>query len=301
MSYDLDFLVGPEREPIRRDEFMAYFAGRPHYTIDGDQAFYGNDDTGGVFWFDWTANDAAGEVEDDDAPPDDLRPAGVHFEINYNRPFWFADEAEPELSAFVQSMGLRVHDPQADGMGRGDYERQGFLDGWRTGNRFALRVLRSQGAPEPPLLDRESIRQVRAWNASRAELQSSLGDFVFVPRIFYVSDAGAIRTLITWTWDVQTAIPDVERAVMVRLPGGLLGRFRGTKTSMIDAGTIPSTEPRHEWTGGPYRLSAPATDERVQGLFRGWLPQEIPPGVPDDEIFELEDYRDAVRAGEGAG
>ena len=300
MSYDLYFLVGPDREPLTRDVFDAYFSGRRDYTMEGDRAFYGSEDTGAHFWFDWTETaDEDAEVDDagleDEAPDDELGPAGASFEMNYNRPFWFADEAEPEVRAFVEAMGLYVEDPQSDGMGRGPYSADGFRNGWLAGNRFALRVLRSQGAPEPPLLPGETVRHVHAWNISIRDLQASLGEAVYAPRVMFLLEDGTPRTFITWGWDIATAIPDVDRAIIGAPPRGLIDRIRRRlDLRVIDTTMVPATERVEGWIGGTYRLSPQVSEEQVRELSDGPKAQARPLVVQNYEVFERESYGEAV-------
>ncbi len=116
MSYDL-FL---KSESLTADEFESYFNSRPHYTLNGDQAFYENEDTGVYFSFDYA--------------PDEL--GTVAFNLNYYRPHFFGLEAAPEVEAFVWAFNLTIDDPQIEGMSDGPFSVDGLLRGWNAGNRF---------------------------------------------------------------------------------------------------------------------------------------------------------------------
>src|SRR5690349_4007908 len=106
MSYDLYFLRRPEQAALSREEFSAYFANRPNYTVQGSQAWYANEDTGVYFSFGF--GDGSDGVEDEpeedlEPPPDELTSTGLSFNINYFRPHFFGLEAEPELAAVVDA------------------------------------------------------------------------------------------------------------------------------------------------------------------------------------------------------
>src|SRR5205809_479293 len=140
MSYDLFFLKRQASNAISPEVITQYFRGRAHYTLQDQQFWYQNEDTGVYFSFDLTSG---GEQEKESpeggpeaATADGLEPVGLSFNINYFRPHFFGLEAEGELSALTSRFSLRVDDPQNEGMGRGDYSREGFLRGWNAGNVF---------------------------------------------------------------------------------------------------------------------------------------------------------------------
>ncbi len=146
MSYDLWFRAANGTAP-GPEQVHQYFAGRPHYRMSEQQAWYENETTGVYFSFELSDESGQADEEEDEQQRDVLP---VAFNINYFRPHVFGLEAEPELTAFVERFGLTVSDPQSDGMGDGAYSCEGFLRGYNAGNRFAHQAMLSMN--ETPAL-----------------------------------------------------------------------------------------------------------------------------------------------------
>lgn len=234
MSYDLYFLRRQEFAPVSASDIVGYFRGRPHYSVEETQCWYQNEDTGVCFSFDYHSGEdepADSEAEDDvdagetiEEIADGLEPVELSFNINYFRPHYFGLEAEHELSALIERFSLLVDDPQNEGMGRGEYSREGFLRGWNAGNLFGHRAcLKSmQDAQRPidsPRLDALPAAKLEAmwsWNYQRAQLQRELGDDVFVPPIRLVRSDGLPKTFVVWGDAIPEALPQVDLYVLVR-------------------------------------------------------------------------------------
>ena len=300
MSYDLDFLLPAERRAISSAEFRKHFETRPNYTVDDQQAMYENEQTGCHFWFDWNdPDDDDSEDHDPDvaSPEDGLHPGGATFHINYVRPFWFADEAEPEIREFVESFDFRVDDAQASGMGRGDYSSAGFMDGWRTGNRFGLSVMieRQQFATASAAIVAGAWR----WNYAISDLQRRSGDDLFVPRIVWVRASGGVGRLASWSTPVPTLLPDVEWFALGRPTPGLLAKLRGDRQDSVirpaDEVAPFLTDWQLDISGGRWRTGLDGVD--VGQLFRGGgLSFGDVTGVPAWEVFEAEELASIKQA-----
>jgi hypothetical protein len=131
MSYDLYFR--PRTGELTESAFNAYFRDRPHYKMEGAQAWYQNEDTGVYFLF---------ERQDSEPQPDDEGEAfPATLNVNYFRPSYFGLEAQPEVTAFVRAFDMTVSDPQLDGMGEGEYVAERFLTGWNKGNEFGYEAI----------------------------------------------------------------------------------------------------------------------------------------------------------------
>lgn len=198
MSYDL--YLKPKNGAFSADDLVRYFSGRKHYTVEDGQAWYSNEDTGVYFVFEMNEPD-----EDDQG--------GGHypvlFNMNFFRPSYFVNEAEPELSSFVAQFEMEADDPQNEGMGCGDYDREKFVSGWLHGNDFGYRALLGEN-PEVETLPADTLRRMWAWNFNRAALQDSITDDVFVPRIVLASHKGATVTACVWPDAIPTLVPEVD-------------------------------------------------------------------------------------------
>jgi hypothetical protein len=221
MSYDLFFHRDTAQPAITQNEFLKYFQSRPHYQVKNSQAWYENEDTGVYFSF---------EYEDEDKGDPEPAPSGrASFNMNYNRPHIFGLEAEPEVSAFVESFNFLVDDPQDEGMGQGSYTPRGFLQGWNAGNRFACQaILTMEKGTKVDVLPGSLIESSWRWNLHRKRLEDKLEkDLVvgFVPRIMFIRYQGKIVRTVVWTDTVVTVLPPVDVVLVNRTKSGKQNDF----------------------------------------------------------------------------
>src|SRR5262249_46246164 len=135
---------------LQRESFFAYFNG-DKYSQDGDTVNYSNSDTGVYFHFTWYESDSSEETPKSKKDHSRSQPS-IHFNMNFYRPHFFGLEAAQILTPFVKHFDLVVNDPQAEGMGQGDFTEEGFLRGWNAGNRFAAQAFRQMQAKGETLL-----------------------------------------------------------------------------------------------------------------------------------------------------
>lgn len=203
MSYDLYFLARPGSPTPSGEEFRAYFTGRPRYRNEDGQVWYANDDTGVYFCF---------ELVEPDFDPE--LPAWASFNLNFNRPHFFALEALPEVEAFVAAFGSLVHDPQVDGMGEGAFDAGRFLAGWSQGNAVAVRTLHAREVP--PTRPSAELEAMWRWNLGRETLQHEVGEGVFVPSLMYIDGDSGVRSALVWSDAVPILLPRVDSVVLFR-------------------------------------------------------------------------------------
>src|SRR5262249_13577013 len=128
MSYDLG-LYPRAGATLRRKAVFDYLSG-DYFSHEGDEVHYSHPDTGVYFHF----TRVKGGKRDSDDPNEGGR-THVYFNMNFYRPHTFGLEAAEVLGRFVERFDLTVDDPQSEGMGQGEYSREGFLRGWNAGNR----------------------------------------------------------------------------------------------------------------------------------------------------------------------
>jgi hypothetical protein len=202
MSYDLYFR--PRTGELTESAFNGYFRDRPHYKIEGAQAWYQNEDTGVYFVF---------ERQDSEPQPDDEGEAfPATLNVNYFRPSYFGLEAQPEVTAFVRAFDMTVSDPQLDGMGDGEYVAERFLTGWNKGNEFGYEAILSDRKNREGLasLPTEKLMQAWHWNRNKLALQLELGESKFVPRIMFLRLDGQVVTIAVWPDGIPIAVPEVD-------------------------------------------------------------------------------------------
>jgi hypothetical protein len=279
VSYDL--FMTPRTGEIDRERFTAYFAGRPHYKAEGDQAWYQNEDTGTYFGFEYSTEAAQ----------------PLSFNINFIRPSYFAKEAEPEVNAVVRAFDLVVEDPQIDGMGTGEYSSDKFLAGWATGNAFGLKsIAGKQAAHTLHTLPAAEIERIWLWNLERHRRQAELGEAYFVPRIIFLEVEGMVRSAAVWPDALPCLIPRVEHLIIHRDQLAPRRLFRKQVDSLLlvwkDCEPIIRT---HSDTGPRpglllrYQTAPPDVVQFISGLpSRSFELKGIPPdSVVDEELTRI--------------
>lgn len=199
MSYDLYF-TSPK---ITLEQFEDYFSDSQRYKVENSQAWYTNEDTGVYFVF-----------EHNDEPPsdeDDIEHS-VLFNMNYYRPHYFALEAEPEVSRFIESFNCSIHDYQNSGMENGPYSREGFLRGWNYGNDFGYSaILGSDNAPDVVFSKPSAeLEQIWKWNYSKHKMEEDIQEDIFIPRIMFMLVNGELGSVCVWPDGISTLIPAVD-------------------------------------------------------------------------------------------
>lgn len=205
MSYDLYFK--PRNGSFSEELFHAYFRERPNYKCEGSQAWYGNEDTGVYFVFELQTEQLP--EEDDD---EQLQHFPVALNINYLRPSYFIFEAEPEVTAFVKHFDLLVSDPQMEGMGDGEYNAEKLLSGWNCGNEFGYTSILNDENNRSGIshLPAEQLHNAWRWNWSRTQVQASVGESKFVPRIMFINFGGSTVTAAVWPDGIPVVVARVD-------------------------------------------------------------------------------------------
>ncbi|MBW2257802.1 MAG: hypothetical protein JRI25_24815, partial [Deltaproteobacteria bacterium] len=135
----------------------------------------------------------------------------------------FALEAVEDVAAFVDAFGLEVEDPQVEGMGEGPFTVEGFLSGWRAGNRFAHQAITSQHTDYTILHKPAAInRAVAAWNRVREYYMDWMGTVEmrggFAPTVIYVKPEDApdeVLTAAIWSEGMACALPEVDLIIAI--------------------------------------------------------------------------------------
>jgi len=212
MSYDL-FFVKPG---FTYKQFTSYFSDRSNFTLSGKEAEYFNEDTGVAFVFYYP------DTEPDETDDEKIETCAA-FNINYNRPHYFALEAEPEVRRFVEHFELEIHDPQIDGIKGGKYDSKDFVRGWNAGNKFAFKVFEKQldeGAISlTPFFKRptEELDKIWKWNYARNDYQNKLGDNIFVPKITFNVLDQKLYSVAVWSDAIPTLIPQVDLIAIMKM------------------------------------------------------------------------------------
>jgi hypothetical protein len=223
MSHDLTFYPREGSSLLQRKDFFAFFKG-DLYNREGDTINYYNQDTGVYFHLTWYGGKKAKKANTEE----EATPAGprIHFNMNFYRPHTFGLEAAQVLPLLVRRFDLVVNDPQAEGMGEGDFNAEGFLRGWNAGNRFAasaFRQIQSEGETdlsEPLTLPAALNRAYWNWNYRRNQFGQDLFDIedidVYVPPIWFCREDEQVRSFVLYPNLIPSAVPKVDYVFVLR-------------------------------------------------------------------------------------
>lgn len=214
MSYDL--YLKPRSGSLARAAFDAHFAENPLFEIGDTEVSYHNEATGTYFSFGWRDIDPS-QTEDEE--PEPTYP--IWFNLNFFRPSTFALEAAPHVTALVRAFDLVVCDPQAHGMGEGEFSVEGFLSGWNAGNEWAIgNIIEKHGVDEHGgLLAQAEIHRTWQWNLRKAQREVALqqrGIDRFVPTRMYARVDGQVASMIVWPDGIPFESAPTDYVLVIR-------------------------------------------------------------------------------------
>lgn len=264
MSYDL--FMKPKNGDVLFEHFQSYFESRKNYSIEGPQAWYQNEETGVYFVFEYQGVE---EGEEENFP--------LAFNMNYFRPSFFVQEAEPEIREFISKFDLTVDDPQTNGMGVGEFSSEKFVSGWLHGNEFGYQsILRDN--PEVHTLPSIQLEKVWAWNFSKERLQNEVTDDVFVPSIMIFNYQGKTVTACVWPDAIPSIIPPVDILLIGRKKLAQRKFFRKVEDMAI--GTWNVVQPlldrhKNKMQGEAYYLYYQAVPSEIKQKIRSLTPLDV--------------------------
>ena len=113
--------------------------------------------------------------------PEDSDVKTLCFNLNYNRPTFFALETMPLVENLCQRFGLHVQNPQEDFVGL--VSLPDLINSWRINNERAVKALKAQGT-KLNYMPEIKANEWWAYTRVREQMAQSLGDSVFVPEVF---------------------------------------------------------------------------------------------------------------------
>ena len=280
MSYDL--FMNPRNGDLSQDQFERYFSARDHYTVEGEEAWYGNEKTGVYFVFRYSRPES-----------DDEASLPVAFNMNYFRPSFFVREAEPEVTAFISHFDMVVDDPQVGGMGTGNYNSSKFVTGWLQGNDFGVRAIMKSSPGEIPTLPAETLEFVWNWNSQAEERQADVEEDVFVPSIMILEYQGNTATACVWPDAIPSIIPPVDLLIIGRKQLAPRRFFRKKEDMAVgkwDDVVLLLEKYCSRRDGEAYCLSYETIPPAIQTYVRGLepVPMSDLTGLPVDQVLDRE-------------
>jgi hypothetical protein len=180
MSFDLYFCRREGSVPAI-PELKQYFSALPLFKLEdihdgGVQFWYQNEATGVYCSFSWSPIDAR-EL-------DRCGSSGLSFNLNFNRPSFFAYETMPLVEAFCKHFDLQVEDPQEETVQPAQAQR--LIESWRAHNTRAMGALAKTAKEEEMELHYFPEQRATEWwryMSVRQRIEDSLTDDIFVPSL----------------------------------------------------------------------------------------------------------------------
>lgn len=206
MSFDLYFCR--PNEPIPSiPELKEYFSSLPGFSIndvaDGGVDFeYQNEATGVHCLFSYSPLDAD-ELEG-------CGSTGLTFNLNFNRPSFFAYESMPLVEACCKHFNLLVKDPQ-DQTPEQQADATGLISSWRNHNTWAVRAFKKMAQEQDIEVHYLPETSATAWwqyAKVRQSLEGAISEDIFVPSPFIlINSANKLFTMLVWPDGISQFFP----------------------------------------------------------------------------------------------
>jgi hypothetical protein len=241
MSFDLHF-CWRQASKIDFQDVRAWAARIEGFDARDAQLWYSNPSTGVYFSFDF---EAQSPESPDDGPfiPSGYFNSGLSFNLNYNRPSYFAFEAMPVVADVTSRFGLSVLNPQAgEAESPSPADCESLVRSWVQHNQRAVRAMMEQpNAAAPLTMPLAASTYLWRYAKSQKDFQRVCGDSVFVPSLIPVhkKDETLAARAIVYTHDLPTIIPECEWVFFAKLASGLFRlKKKPPEISIISADTF---------------------------------------------------------------
>ncbi len=250
MSFDLYFCWQTDAR-LDTAGFCDFFAGVPNFTTkhlkDGNiQIWYENEGTGVYFSFE--SEKESTEPEERFALPAGFFDAGIAFNLNFNRPCFFAHEAMPWVETFAKALDLWIVDPQEDRDAALSvpkrYTANELTESWERHNSWAVGALHDKNKGDEALDFRYCPREKSLywWNYTREVdgLQRRLGDSVFVPslRFYNKRKESAVFTAFLWSDALPQVFPEADLVIHNRVGRNWRGQLVSKELQVLPFGEV---------------------------------------------------------------
>jgi hypothetical protein len=235
MNYMLHFQTKSAEKQVTHQQLKDYFTARGSYTVNDYQALYSNDSTGVYFTFEYGGIKSTGSEQSSRILP-------VFFNISFGKPHIFVLEAEPELEEFIRNFSLVVSDPSMHGSSYVEFNELDFYRGWNTGNEvFYRKMLLSNPKQKLYSWPVQEMEKIWRWDFHVNDMQSELGQQIFVPKVLFIDYQNRFNTAVVWTDGMPITLPRVEKAILYRR--GFTGGVHIGKKEDIAIANIADIEP----------------------------------------------------------
>lgn len=222
MSYDLYFYQ-PTKSELSREVIADFLsANLTPKDEEFDEWLLENERTGVHFQFVFDNLTPNSDGADDGGIPtfDTHVFTGLVLYLNYGRPDFFGLEAFQFVEKLMNQLDLSVYDPQATGevdrLTRPKCEE--LFATWSPTNNSATDLFRQQSPDDFAYLHAEKSSGLWRYNYQVAQIQTQLGDDIFVPTAFFLKRKSdeLVFTAATWVEGIGQLIPPADLFAVVR-------------------------------------------------------------------------------------
>ena len=277
MSFDLYFCWRKSNR-INFEEVKAWSKGIDCFKRNDAQLWYSNPKTGVYFSFDFEAK-APESPEDGPDIPDGYFDSGLSFNLNYNRPSYFALEAMPIVEKLASDFGLGAANPQGNLDGHESSvvaDSEMLVQSWTNSNRRAILLMMEQPKASRPLsMPAAASLYLWRYGTAKADLERTCGEAVFVPSLVPVQRKGETKAgrATVYTEGLPTIVPESEWVFIVRRKKGFFQLKREPEVAAIRLENFRETlagciKPFH-WKGPEVQIISVESAEKAGKIVRG--------------------------------
>jgi hypothetical protein len=210
MSFDLYF-CRPDTSTPSIPELKEYFSSVPHFQVNDVQAgvefLYQNEVTGVYCGFSYSRLDAA-ELQG-------CGSTGLTFNLNFNRPSFFAYETMPLVEDFCNRFNLVVENPQDETVQQPD--AKGLIASWRRHNTHAMKRLATEEDMKLHYLPEASATAWWRYMRVQQALDDTITEDIFVPSLMILMNpASQLFTMLLWPKGIAQFFPRSDYVYLQR-------------------------------------------------------------------------------------
>jgi hypothetical protein len=168
----------------------------------------------------------------------------LSFNLNYNRPSYFAFEAMPIVEKLASEFGLGVANPQGNLDGHESAivaDSEMLVQSWANFNNRAILLMTEQPQASRPLsMPAAASLYLWRYGKSKAELERTCGEGVFVPSLVPVQRKGETKAgrFTVYTESLPTILPECEWVCVLRRKTGFFRLKEKHDVSVISSETF---------------------------------------------------------------
>jgi hypothetical protein len=286
VSYDLNLICRCNETP-NPDEVALWLSTNGMWARcwNVDDAAYFNADTGVYFPLDLFPK----AESDAESPWPEGWNCWAQVRVNYWRPSPFIKEACLAINALLDAFGGSIEDPQTGVTG--GFDPAATIGCWTRTCRSISSEWRERAgeafASEHALAPSSLLDAIWRWNLGRPreyELLEENGLPVFVPRIFFLNDAGRAAPIMVWPNALAIAIPEFVEWVL--LGYSEVSRREGFFGPPVNEAMASMADLRPALS--PYLNGGASDGTPIYGLCRGslkkqWMKTFVRSGSPVDK------------------